>query len=191
MVGFVAGFVYNASSALLLKLQVRVMGLTLCINPSNSSPQDGFPVVNASSCTGRFFFYSCHFLLFFELQYYIFLVKLFEMRQLCVRYFFWGRYSSSQGCVVHHRPFVQYFPRHCMVAKSVKRSRHLLGFPRRNTCVLRVGYRRYEATPAEGLGGGGEGYSFVVCLSHHSTVDHGSLSRGSTVPTPNRDTSNI
>ena len=38
---------------------------------------------------------------------------------------------------------------------------------------------------------GGEGaYSFVACLSH-LTVDHASLSRRSTVPAPNRDTSNI
>ena len=37
-------------------------------------------------------------------------------------------------------------------------------------------------------GGGGEGaYSFVACLSH-LTIDHASLSRRSTVPTPNRDT---
>ena len=41
-----------------------------------------------------------------------------------------------------------------------------------------------------GWGGGGMGYSFVACLSH-LTVDHASLSRQSTVPTPNRDTSNI
>ena len=37
---------------------------------------------------------------------------------------------------------------------------------------------------------GGGGYSFVACLSH-STIDHASLSRRSTVTTPNRDTSNI
>ena len=37
----------------------------------------------------------------------------------------------------------------------------------------------------------GEGaYSFVACLSH-LTVDHASLSRRSTVPTPDRDTSNV
>ena len=34
---------------------------------------------------------------------------------------------------------------------------------------------------------GGGAYSFVACLSH-STIDHASLSRRSTVPTPNRDT---
>ena len=34
-----------------------------------------------------------------------------------------------------------------------------------------------------GIGGGG--YSFVACLSH-LTIDHASLSRRSTVPTPNR-----
>ena len=34
----------------------------------------------------------------------------------------------------------------------------------------------------------GGGYSFVA---HHLTTDHTSLSRRSTVPTPNRDTSNI
>ena len=33
-------------------------------------------------------------------------------------------------------------------------------------------------------------YSFVACLSH-LTIDHASLSRRSTVPTPSRDTSNI
>ena len=38
--------------------------------------------------------------------------------------------------------------------------------------------------------GAGGGYSFVACLGH-LTIDHASLSRGSTVPTPNRDTSNI
>ena len=38
---------------------------------------------------------------------------------------------------------------------------------------------------------GGGGYSFAdACLSH-LTVDHASLSRRSTVPTPNKDTSNI
>ena len=36
---------------------------------------------------------------------------------------------------------------------------------------------------------GGE-YSFVSCLSH-LTIDHASLSRRSTIPTPNRDTSNM
>ena len=36
----------------------------------------------------------------------------------------------------------------------------------------------------------GEAYSFVACLSH-VTIDHASLSRQSTVPTPNRDTSRI
>ena len=40
------------------------------------------------------------------------------------------------------------------------------------------------------LVGGGGGYSSVACLSH-LTIDHASLSRRSTVPTPNRDTSNI
>ena len=39
-------------------------------------------------------------------------------------------------------------------------------------------------------GGWGGAYSFVACLSH-LTIDHASLSRRSTVPTPNRDTSNI
>ena len=33
-------------------------------------------------------------------------------------------------------------------------------------------------------------YSFIACLSH-LIIDHASLSRRSTVPTPNRDTSNI
>ena len=44
----------------------------------------------------------------------------------------------------------------------------------------------------DGSGGtlGGGGYSFVACLDH-LTFDHASLSRRSTVPTPNRDTSNI
>ena len=36
---------------------------------------------------------------------------------------------------------------------------------------------------------GGGGVSFVECLGH-VTVDHASLSRRSTVPAPNRDTSN-
>ena len=53
-------------------------------------------------------------------------------------------------------------------------------------------YRKRECA---GVGWGGaiiEGaaYSFVACLSH-LTIDHASLSRRSTVPTPNRDTSNI
>ena len=39
-------------------------------------------------------------------------------------------------------------------------------------------------------GGGGGAYSFVACLSH-LTIDHASLSIRSTVPTPNRDTSNM
>ena len=39
-------------------------------------------------------------------------------------------------------------------------------------------------------GGGGRAYSFVACLNH-LTIDHASLSRRSTVPTPDRDTSNI
>ena len=38
--------------------------------------------------------------------------------------------------------------------------------------------------------GGGGAYSFIACLSH-STIDHESLSRRSTVLTPTRDTSNI
>ena len=40
-----------------------------------------------------------------------------------------------------------------------------------------------------GGGWGGGGYSLVACLCH-STIDYASLSRRSTVPTPNRDTSN-
>ena len=40
----------------------------------------------------------------------------------------------------------------------------------------------------DGRGGGGD--SFVACLSH-LTIDHASLSRRSTVPTPNRDTFNV
>ena len=36
----------------------------------------------------------------------------------------------------------------------------------------------------------GRGYPFVACLSH-CTIDHAPLSRRRTVPTPNRDTSNI
>ena len=39
-------------------------------------------------------------------------------------------------------------------------------------------------------GGGGGGYSFVACLNHLA-IDHASLPRRSTVPTPNRYTSNI
>ena len=42
---------------------------------------------------------------------------------------------------------------------------------------------------AAGAGGGGA-YPFVACLSH-MTIDHASLLRRSTVPTPNRDTSNF
>ena len=38
--------------------------------------------------------------------------------------------------------------------------------------------------------GGGRAYSFVACLGH-LTIDHASLARRSTVPTANRDTSNI
>ena len=38
--------------------------------------------------------------------------------------------------------------------------------------------------------GGGRAYSFVACLSR-LTIDHASFSRRSTVPTSNRDTSNI
>ena len=43
------------------------------------------------------------------------------------------------------------------------------------------------------FGGGKEAYSFVACLSH-LTIDHASLSRRNTVPSPptiNRDTSNV
>ena len=40
------------------------------------------------------------------------------------------------------------------------------------------------------LPGGRGAYSSVACLSHLA-LDHASLSRRSTVPTPNRDTSNI
>ena len=36
----------------------------------------------------------------------------------------------------------------------------------------------------------GGAYSFVACLGHLA-IEHASLSRRSTVPTPNRDTSNI
>ena len=39
-------------------------------------------------------------------------------------------------------------------------------------------------------GGGGAAYSFVACL-RHLTIDHASLSRRSTVPTPNKDTSSF
>ena len=41
-----------------------------------------------------------------------------------------------------------------------------------------------------GVGGCGGGYSFVACLGH-LIVRHASLSRRSTVPIPNRDTSNM
>ena len=41
-----------------------------------------------------------------------------------------------------------------------------------------------------GQGPGRGGYLFYACLSH-VTIDHASLSRLSTVPTPNRGTSNI
>ena len=53
--------------------------------------------------------------------------------------------------------------------------------------------RRVPSGEGTGTGtGGGAAYSFVACLSH-LTIDHASLSRRSTVPTPtpNRDTSNI
>ena len=33
-------------------------------------------------------------------------------------------------------------------------------------------------------------YSFVACFSHF-TIDHASLSIGTTVPTPNKETSNV
>ena len=38
--------------------------------------------------------------------------------------------------------------------------------------------------------GDGDGYSFLACRGH-LTIDHASLSRRSTVPTPDRDTCNI
>ena len=42
-----------------------------------------------------------------------------------------------------------------------------------------------EVVEVVGRRGGGEAYSFVACLSH-LTIDHASLPRRSTVPTPNR-----
>ena len=50
--------------------------------------------------------------------------------------------------------------------------------------LLEVSVRSHAMT------GGGGAYSFVACLSH-LTIGHASLSRRSTAPTPNRDTSNI
>ena len=51
--------------------------------------------------------------------------------------------------------------------------------------------RPVQLSPGQTGGGeGGGAYSFVACLGH-LTIDHASLSRRSTVPTPNRDTSNI
>ena len=56
----------------------------------------------------------------------------------------------------------------------------------------RGGRGKGEEGRGEGREGGERGgaYSFVACLSH-LTIDHASLSRRSTGPTPNRHTSNI
>ena len=40
------------------------------------------------------------------------------------------------------------------------------------------------------MSGGGGAYSYVACLSR-LTIDHASFSRRRTVPTPDRDTSNV
>ena len=53
-----------------------------------------------------------------------------------------------------------------------------------------VGVISWGGGGGEGAGAGGGAYSFVACLSH-LTIDNASLSRRSTVPTPDRDTSNI
>ena len=39
--------------------------------------------------------------------------------------------------------------------------------------------------------GGGQAYSIGVAFRSHLTIDHASLSRRTTVPVPDRDTSNI
>ena len=54
---------------------------------------------------------------------------------------------------------------------------------RQRTCLLKLLY----VHPCHW---GGAAYSFVVCLSRLA-IDHASLSRQSTVPAPNRDTSKI
>ena len=62
---------------------------------------------------------------------------------------------------------------------------------RKSLILLGIKLKACAAVKGEGyvfVGGGA--YSFVACLSH-LTIDHASLSRRSTVPTPNRDTSNI
>ena len=41
------------------------------------------------------------------------------------------------------------------------------------------------------MGGEGGGRTHLLLASSYLTIDHASLSRRSTVPTPNRDTSNI
>ena len=55
--------------------------------------------------------------------------------------------------------------------------------------VYNVWQRRYQPSSTIVYIVGGA-YSLVACLSH-LTIDHASLSRRSTVPTPNRSTSNI
>ena len=65
--------------------------------------------------------------------------------------------------------------------------------PRRNTSGFQPGrHCLHQARSAVRCSatGGGRAYLFVACLSR-LTIDHASLSRRSTVPTPNRDTSNI
>ena len=54
-----------------------------------------------------------------------------------------------------------------------------------------VGQEKKKAWQVEGGGGvGGGAYSFVACLDH-STLDHASLPRRRTVPTPTRDISDL
>ena len=65
-----------------------------------------------------------------------------------------------------------------------------VGNRKQDTCY---GWRCTNHCCCLGCGRGGEGggaYSFVACL-RHLTIDHASLPRRSTAPTPNKDTSNI
>ena len=60
----------------------------------------------------------------------------------------------------------------------------------RYVCVLVWFGLVWFICPTQVAKDGGGGYSLVACLSQ-LTIDHSSLSRRSTVPSPNRDTSNV
>ena len=63
-----------------------------------------------------------------------------------------------------------------------------------SACTKRfLAHRLHKLAARRSVGGGGErwgAYSFVACL-RHLIIDDASLSRRSTVSTPNKDTSNI